>query len=110
MAVFWVVAPCSLVEVYQRFRGHFHLIALMMEGARSSETLVNFYRTTRRHNPEDSHLLLKKLIVAQLIKKFSAFSGTLRFITMFTRTRINLRHSSNLSTLVIIGHAGFTAL
>jgi hypothetical protein len=24
MAVFWVVAPCSLVEVYQRFRGHGH--------------------------------------------------------------------------------------
>jgi hypothetical protein len=22
-AVFWVVAPCSLVEVYQRFRGPF---------------------------------------------------------------------------------------
>jgi hypothetical protein len=22
MAVFWVVAPCSLVEFYQRFRGH----------------------------------------------------------------------------------------
>jgi hypothetical protein len=21
MAVFWVVAPCNLVEVYQRFRG-----------------------------------------------------------------------------------------
>jgi hypothetical protein len=21
MAIFWVVAPCSLVEVYQRFRG-----------------------------------------------------------------------------------------
>jgi hypothetical protein len=21
MAVFWVVAPCSLVELYQRFRG-----------------------------------------------------------------------------------------
>jgi hypothetical protein len=21
MAVFWVVAPCSLVEIYQRFRG-----------------------------------------------------------------------------------------
>jgi hypothetical protein len=29
MAVFWVVVPCSLVEVYQ---------------------------TTRRYNPEDSHL------------------------------------------------------
>jgi hypothetical protein len=38
MAVFWVVAPCSLVEVYQRLR-------LMMEAARTSETLVNFYHT-----------------------------------------------------------------
>jgi hypothetical protein len=47
MAVFWVVAPCSLA------------IALMMEAARTSETLVNFYQTTRRYNPEDSHLRLK---------------------------------------------------
>jgi hypothetical protein len=39
MAVFWVVA-----------------IALMMGAARTSETLVNFYQTTRRYNPEDSHL------------------------------------------------------
>jgi hypothetical protein len=39
MAVFWVVA-----------------IALMMEAARTSETLVNFYQTTRRYNPEDRHL------------------------------------------------------
>jgi hypothetical protein len=45
MAVFWVVAPCSLV-----------VIALMMEAARTTETLVNFYQTTRRYNPEDSHL------------------------------------------------------
>jgi hypothetical protein len=44
MAVFWVVAPCSLV--------------LMMEAARTSETLVNFYQTTRSYNPEDSHLLM----------------------------------------------------
>jgi hypothetical protein len=43
MAVFWVVAPCSLVEVYQRFRGPcclHHQIALMMEAARTSETVV----------------------------------------------------------------------
>jgi hypothetical protein len=33
MAVFWVVAP-----------------------RRTSETLVNFYQTTRCYNPEDSHL------------------------------------------------------
>jgi hypothetical protein len=48
MAVFWVAVPCSLVEVYQRFRGlcclhHQGMIALKMEAARSSETLVNFY-------------------------------------------------------------------
>jgi hypothetical protein len=30
---------------------------MMMEAARSSETLVNFYQTTRRYNPGDSHLL-----------------------------------------------------
>jgi hypothetical protein len=34
------------------------LIALMMEAASASETLVNFYQTTRRCNPEDSHLLI----------------------------------------------------
>jgi hypothetical protein len=31
-------------------------IALMMEAARTSETLVNFYQTTRLYSPEDSHL------------------------------------------------------
>jgi hypothetical protein len=34
------------------------LIALMMEAARTSETLVNFYQTIRRYNPEDSNLPL----------------------------------------------------
>jgi hypothetical protein len=28
----------------------------MMEAAKTSETLVKFYQTTRRYNPEDSHL------------------------------------------------------
>jgi hypothetical protein len=32
------------------------LIALMMEAGRTSETLVNFYQTTRRYNPEDIHV------------------------------------------------------
>jgi hypothetical protein len=32
------------------------LIALMMEAARTSETLVNFYQTTRRYTPDDRHL------------------------------------------------------
>jgi hypothetical protein len=50
MAVFWVVAPCSLVEVYRRF------IALMVEAASTSDTSVNVYQTTRRNIPEDSYL------------------------------------------------------
>jgi hypothetical protein len=41
MAVFWVVAIAT---------------ALMMEAARTSVPLVNFYQTTRRYNPEDSNL------------------------------------------------------
>jgi hypothetical protein len=29
---------------------------MMMEAERSFETLVNFYQTTQRNKPEDSHL------------------------------------------------------
>jgi hypothetical protein len=32
------------------------IIALMMEAVSTSETSVNFYQTTRRNIPEDSHL------------------------------------------------------
>jgi hypothetical protein len=32
------------------------LIALMMEAVSTSKTSINFYRTTRRNKPEDSHL------------------------------------------------------
>jgi hypothetical protein len=31
-------------------------MALMMEAVSTSETSVNFYKTTRCNNPEDSHL------------------------------------------------------
>jgi hypothetical protein len=42
--------------ISNRFHARGLLIALMMEAARTSETLVNFYQTTQRYNPEDIHL------------------------------------------------------
>jgi hypothetical protein len=39
-----------------------------MEAARTSETLVNFYQTTRRYNPEDGHL---QTIIQPLTNTFS---------------------------------------
>jgi hypothetical protein len=60
------VVPCSLVEVYQRFRGACCLhhqgneyTTMMMEAVSTSETLVNFYQTTWRSIPEDSHLQMR---------------------------------------------------
>jgi hypothetical protein len=55
MAVFWDVAPCSLVDIDRRFRESSCIaclaIALLMEVASTSESSVNFYQTTRRNNP-----------------------------------------------------------
>jgi hypothetical protein len=47
----------TLVNFYQTTRRYNpeDRAALMMKAARTSETLVNFYQTTRRYNPEDSH-------------------------------------------------------
>jgi hypothetical protein len=61
MAVFYVVAPCSLVEVYVSdvlAAAIIRAIALMMAAANTSETSVNLYQTTRRNNTEVSHLFL----------------------------------------------------
>jgi hypothetical protein len=43
------------IKVCRNLRFSRRAIALMMKAARSSETLVKFYQTTRRYNPEDSH-------------------------------------------------------
>jgi hypothetical protein len=68
MAVSWVVASCSLVEVQKvsevvAASNTWANIALMMEEKRTFETLENYYQTTRRNNPEDSHLRITNLNV-----------------------------------------------
>jgi hypothetical protein len=72
MAVFWVVAPCSLVEVYRRFEGTCSIIALMIQAASTSETSVNFYQTTRLYKPEDSHF--HDLMVR--LEEYLAYAGS----------------------------------
>jgi hypothetical protein len=56
MTVFWDVEPCSLVQVYRRFRGACCLHHQGDEAASTPEMAVNFYRTTWRNIPGDSHL------------------------------------------------------
>jgi hypothetical protein len=53
VAVFWLVAPCGLVQV-----------TMLMEAASTSETSVNFYQTTRRNNPQDVHIHLSPALIS----------------------------------------------
>jgi hypothetical protein len=73
MAVFCVVAPYSLVEVYRRFGGACCL-------HHQNKMSVNFYQTTRRNNPEDSHLHTRRLqnLKSQLIKNHFLFPPVFR--------------------------------
>jgi hypothetical protein len=84
IAVFWVVAPCSLVEVYQRFRGacclHHH--RRPVDEASTSETSVN-YQITRRKDPENNHL--------HTCSRKNQKSHTTVFIFIAVRTQ-NLSH------------------
>jgi hypothetical protein len=73
MTVIRAVAPCSLVEVYRRFRGTAFIIRAMMEAASTSETSVCFYQTTRSNNPDDSHLHTRR---REDLKSHYMYSGT----------------------------------
>jgi hypothetical protein len=42
--------------MFQRYVLHFIIIGLMMKATGTFDTLVMFYQTTWRYNPEDSHL------------------------------------------------------
>jgi hypothetical protein len=56
MTVFWDVAPCSLVEVYECLRGAYCVHHQGDEATSTTEKLVKFYQTAWCRIPEDSHL------------------------------------------------------
>jgi hypothetical protein len=53
LAVLWVVVPCSLGRSLPTFQ---MCLLPPSSGPCTSETLLYFYQTTLRSNPEDSHL------------------------------------------------------
>jgi hypothetical protein len=56
MGIIWDVAPCSLVETDQPFRGAFASITtLMIEAVSSAELLVSIYQTIWLNTCEGSH-------------------------------------------------------
>lgn len=67
-AVFWVIQPCSPLEVYQRFGDDFCLHHRgyndIHNGAgrkHLSKTSVKFSQVTRCNNPKDNHLYTRHL-------------------------------------------------
>jgi hypothetical protein len=52
-------------------------IVLMMEAAGTNETSINFYHTTRRNNPEDSHLYTVSLNAFRVFfELYHTFTGS----------------------------------
>jgi hypothetical protein len=64
MNVLWVVA-----------------IALMMEAASASKTSINFYQTTWRNNPQDSHIHTHRRENLKLRKRLPFYGWRLLFVS-----------------------------
>jgi hypothetical protein len=59
IAVYWVVKPCSLVDVYQLCRVISHSSTVKMEAAWCSHTMISTYQITGRQIPGNNNLALE---------------------------------------------------
>jgi hypothetical protein len=59
-AIFWDVAPCSLVDTDR------HFITLKMEAVSSSETSINIYQTAQCYIPQDGHLEVRLTFITHV--------------------------------------------
>jgi hypothetical protein len=79
-----------------------------MEAARTSETLVNFYRTTQRYNPEDSYLQTENLFFPIFLQTLQSF--VILYSTNYAHTLKDIDiHSYNFKEMLEFYnlHSGF---
>jgi hypothetical protein len=111
-----------ILSSYQCFPVNgFSAFVLMMDAARTSETLVNFYQTTRRYNPVDSHLRLFRcfkhlselhlilLLLVLVLFSSSLITGFFLFLVLFLFNqwwtpplRLQVSDCSTLTSLCVI--------
>lgn len=76
MTAVWYAAPCNPEQIYRRFSAHRSDIKI----ARSPDTLINFYQTTRRIFPECCHLHIRRGNNLKSRQEIDVFSRLLQFI------------------------------
>jgi hypothetical protein len=74
----------------------------MMEAARTSETLVNFYQTTRRYNPEDGNLQSYETVTSE--KEKVSYIG---YLQKNNRSRHNIIYPDRLLIIFIALSAAY---
>jgi hypothetical protein len=85
------VATCSPVEVYRCFKGAYCLhLQGEVESARTSETSVNFYRTTRRNIPLTCVVCTLYLIVSGLQSTGCAVRAEINHTDLYNTDRESL--------------------
>jgi hypothetical protein len=98
MTAAWDITPCSLVEVYRRFRSaccihHQDICVLigLMKAVTKAETSVNFYETTRLNIPDGCHFYTRRHENLKSLPYFQWYSSLHRFWPLTLVTEPSMR-------------------